>query len=510
MLNPYVDKDATGVAWLHWTKDPAAARYDIITPAGKHVQAGATATSAKLGKPAEPFTVSIAPIHTDAYEDASFPPLTPPPPALTVTQSIPDGATLTAPVEWSANPSTDADVDFYIDGVLKWTEHIRPYIYQGDGQKLDPATLPNGDHGLKVIATTAAGATASAMSKVAVNVAEPPPPPPTSTGLPLFMSKFGPATDSYLNSADATRKAWVKAHHNRGTALPIVYVTNWNSWMNNQLYVDVAAIYDPAHPDHASAPTPDWTLVLKDSNGNPLWIRWGTQVNGHYPQYAADQSHPRWRQMILDRCKAAIGRGHKGIHMDDVNLPMSLTGTPAAPLNTPNAQKDAVCGLLEYVRQNMPGVPISQNSRWFDSPNHDGKDSYVERQIKSCDMCTIERGLDDAGVHGGTDSWSMNRLFQYVDTVHSLGCSVLWMAYTPASNTAMIEANLAAYWLCRELKDGVCGGGQTDSNWFPLYDVDLGAAKGPRTYTSGTYRREFARGYVTLTDNKVGRVVKTL
>jgi hypothetical protein len=442
--------------------------------------------------------------------DAGFPQVVTPPPAeFTVVQNVKDGDTITAPIAWSAVPSATVDtVDFFVDGVKKWTEHISPYYFNGDGSYFDPAAVSDGQHELKAVATDAAGKTASATANVTTKTTVTPPPEPT-TGLPMFSSKFGPATDSYLNSADATRKAWVKAHHNRGTALPIVYVTNWNSWMNNQKYIDIAAIYNPNHPDHSGAPAPDFSLILKDSNGKPLFIPWGSVVNGQYAQYAADQSNPRWHQIIIDRCKSTIQAGHKGIHFDDVNLPMSLNGTPAAPLNTPNAQKDAVCGLLEAVRAALPNVPVSHNSRWFDSPNHDGNDPYVKRQITAATWgCTIERGLDDSGVHGGTDQWSMNRMFQYVDTVHSLGRSVLWMAYTSATNTAMIEANLAAYWLCRENQDTVCGGGQVDSNWFPLYDLDLGAAKGPRTYVAGVYRREFTKGYVTLTDTKVGRVVK--
>jgi hypothetical protein len=56
-LNPILRKDSKAVWWLDWTQDTRAIAYDIITPAGVHVQAGKGATSAKLGKLAEPFTM---------------------------------------------------------------------------------------------------------------------------------------------------------------------------------------------------------------------------------------------------------------------------------------------------------------------------------------------------------------------------------------------------------------------------------------------------------------------
>jgi hypothetical protein len=331
--------------------------------------------------------------------------------------------------------------------------------------------------------------------------AAPPPPPPSGATRPLFTPKCGPDTDSFLNHATSGDKAWVNAHWH----LPIVYVDWWTSWLPSQHYLDVAAIYNPNHPDHRGpALTPEVdSWILRDSAGNRLFIPWGPKVNGEYPQFAADQSNPGYRAHVLDVCGKVLAAGHKGIHLDDVNLPMSLSGVPAG-LSVAQ-QKDAVAGMVETIRGAFPAAFLSANTRWFDAPNHDGKDPYQERIFKAADQVTLERGLTDSGLRGGTGEWSCARLFSFVDHVHSFGCSVNWMSY--ASAAADVESNLAAAWLCFEPGDAVCGGGKTPADMSPLYGVELGLPLGPRQAAGDLWRRDFEHGHVTVdAAARVGKV----
>ena len=81
--------------------------------------------------------------------------------AISVTSSIANGATLSGSVSWTATPSGSVSkVDFYMDGALKWTENAAPYVFNGDGNKLDTKTLSDGSHVLKVVATATDGTTA--------------------------------------------------------------------------------------------------------------------------------------------------------------------------------------------------------------------------------------------------------------------------------------------------------------------------------------------------------------
>ena len=51
-------------------------------------------------------------------------------------------------------------LDFYLDGVYKWTERMAPWTYGGDDRKLDTSTLTRGRHTLMVRATATDGTTA--------------------------------------------------------------------------------------------------------------------------------------------------------------------------------------------------------------------------------------------------------------------------------------------------------------------------------------------------------------
>ena len=104
---------------------------------------------------------------------------TPPPSSFVVTSSIANGATLTGSLTWTATPSgtTVSSVDFLIDGTVKWTENISPYVFNGDGQQLDTTTLSNGAHTLSVEAHAADGRTATASSSVTVTNGAAPAPP---------------------------------------------------------------------------------------------------------------------------------------------------------------------------------------------------------------------------------------------------------------------------------------------------------------------------------------------
>ena len=86
-----------------------------------------------------------------------------------VTSSITSGWTLAGSLAWTATPSPSASaVDFYIDGALRWTEGFAPYVFNGDGNKLDTTTLANGSHVLKVVATANDGTKSEASATVQV------------------------------------------------------------------------------------------------------------------------------------------------------------------------------------------------------------------------------------------------------------------------------------------------------------------------------------------------------
>ena len=93
-------------------------------------------------------------------------------PPFTLSTSIANGAIVSRSVTWTANSqgTSVARVEFVVDGVLRWTEHLAPYQFNGDpGGVLDTTTLRDGAHVLSVVAYATDGRTASV--QVAITVA---------------------------------------------------------------------------------------------------------------------------------------------------------------------------------------------------------------------------------------------------------------------------------------------------------------------------------------------------
>jgi hypothetical protein len=91
-----------------------------------------------------------------------------------VISSITDGAVLSDPVRWTAQPvgmpsgDSVARVEFLIDGRLAWTEHNGPYYFNDDYNHLFPWVLGAGQHHLAIRLVTVNGRSASTAAQVMV------------------------------------------------------------------------------------------------------------------------------------------------------------------------------------------------------------------------------------------------------------------------------------------------------------------------------------------------------
>ena len=110
---------------------------------------------------------SPAPTPAPAPSGGSSPPPPPPPPppaALSVSSSLP-GA-ISGSVIWTATvnnvpAASVSTVVFMIDNKSLWTEHLAPYVFNGNSGKLDTRTLSNGTHTFAVVVNTTDGRTAT-------------------------------------------------------------------------------------------------------------------------------------------------------------------------------------------------------------------------------------------------------------------------------------------------------------------------------------------------------------
>ena len=445
----------------------------------------------------------------------------PPPPrpsSLAVTSSIANGSTLTGSTPWEATPSQAvSQVQFYVDGALRWTESYAPFVFNGDGNKLDTTTLANGSHVLRVLATAGDGTTATTSATVQVaNSTTPAPtssPPPAlapSAGRVQFMEKTSPSTDQYTNNPAPDQQQWFRDHWQRA----IVYASYWdskNSWYPQAwAYQDAYAIYNPSTLANQH---PEW--ILKDAAGNNLYIPWGCS-GGTCPQYAADIGSPGWRQYFIDRCKAPIAKGYKGLHVDDVDMDINAgngAGQKVAPIDPRTGQpmtdsqwKGYFAEFMEQLRVALPGVEIAHNAIWFaGGGNHDGTDPFIQRQIRAADIINLERGFNDGGMTGGTGTWSVFAFMRYIDNVHSYGSHVVVRATPPTrpppSTTWPATSSSTTATTTSAPRLGLPGSGGRPT-------TPTSATRRRRYLWNGVWRRDFTDGIVLL--NEPGASTKTL
>ncbi len=440
----------------------------------------------------------------------------PPPTGFSVGSSITNGATLAGSLVWDARPSVPVSkVDFYIDGALRWTESIAPYVFNGDGNVLDTRTLTDGSHVLKLVATATDGTRAELSATVQVANGAPPPPPPStaSAGHVQFMVKTDGSMLGFIDNSTAAQQQWMRDHWQRAVVDGQGYWDSKLSWYPNAwAYKNSYAIYKNSS---LASEHPDW--ILRDANKNKLYIPWGCS-GGSCPQYAADIGNPAWRQYYIDGCKALIAKGYKGIFADDVDMDINVgdgSGKQVAPIDprtgapmSDAAWKSYFATFMEQLRAAIPTAEITHNAVWFTGGGqHDGTQPEIVRQIKAADYYNMERGFNDSGLTGGTGVWSVFAVMRFIDNVHAYGRHVILQSY--ANDQALAEYNLAGYFLISDGRDYVSTIiGSLPSNWWSGYGTDLGDATSGRYLWNGVWRRDFTRGFVLL--NEPGASTKTL
>ena len=134
--------------------------------------------------------------------------------------------------------------------------------------------------------------------------------------------------------------------------------------------------------------------------------------------------------------------------------------------------------------------------------------TQIAQSMRQADFVNIEFGVDDSGLTGGTGRFSLEKLLEYVDTVHSLGAAVD-MGGNGTSNR-LLQYTLAGYLLVNDGADLVsANNSQTVTNLWSGWSVDLGDAEAAWTRSSeGLFQRKFTHGLVLL--NEPGASSKTI
>ena len=326
-----------------------------------------------------------------------------------------------------------------------------------------------------------------------------------------FMKVTGPADDVYTASPTPTTIQFMNAHWSRLVTYPGYWDQNNKlSWYPNAwAYDDSYAIYtDPNNTVFAQLiqQHPDW--ILRDTNGNPVYINWGCS-GGTCPQYAANITDPNgFRAWWISQASSYVNRSlpYKGLIIDDVNLDLSRVsdgnGNPVTPVDPTTGQpmiaeawRGYFADFMAQVRAAFPNTEIAHNALWF----LDWTDPNIQREIQAADWINLERGVNDAGLTGGTGYWSLYRFLAFVDNVHSNGKGVILDSEVPASDSDTArEYSAAAFLLISSGKDMVADNSQTPTYWWRGFNTDLGKAQGGRYSWQGLWRRDFAGGIALL------------
>lgn len=323
------------------------------------------------------------------------------------------------------------------------------------------------------------------------------------TGKVRFVKEANSDFDSYTQSPSAQQAGWMREHfYRQKTYAP--YFDERTSWYPNAwAYKDLYAIY---LDDNVAREHPDW--ILKDGHGQKLYIPWGCE-GGTCPQYAADVGNPEFRQYWISQAREALAAGYKGLFVDDVNMEFRVgngNGDEVAPVDprtgatmSHTAWRRYVAEFAELIRTSFPDTEVAHNPIWYSGH----EDQYVRRALLAADYVDLERGVNDDGLRRGGGEFGLETFLKHVDWLHEHGKAVIFDSYVHDRTGA--EYNLASYFLVNGTRDGFRTDYRTvPDNWWTGYDVDLGAATGPRYEWNGLLRRDFERGYVLVNQPESG------
>ncbi len=318
--------------------------------------------------------------------------------------------------------------------------------------------------------------------------------------------------DLYSKNPNRKSKQWMRENYVRMQTYSPYFDTRLSWYPNAWVYKDSYAI-KPHWPEFRE--NPDW--VLRDADGNMLYIPWGC-ADGSCPQFAGDFGNPAFRAHWIERAGALIGKGYTGLWIDDVNLTWRVgdgDGEHVKPID-PRTGKTMTLKdwrryfseFMEEVRRALPDIEIAHNSIWYAG---EPTDPFISRQIDAADYINMERGATDKGLQGGDGRYGLETFFEYIDFVQQRGRSVIMMDYGKTYTER--EYGLAAWFLISAGRDMMNSNRlhwTAPDRFWQGYQLDLGPALGARFAWRGLLRRDFRCGVVLLNPPDAAPVLVSL
>jgi hypothetical protein len=317
--------------------------------------------------------------------------------------------------------------------------------------------------------------------------------------------------DGQLRAAErnGSLRTWMKRHYWQMRGYDPFFTNHtfkgspsWNP-PPTQLYGNLYALSRESS-EAVRAAHPSWVLRDAANPNEQLYIPWGCQdPEPGCPAFAADLGNSAFRQWWIQRARSDVRQGYVGLAIDDVNLGAVHTGNAAGTQVLPRDPRTGgamtlanwrryTAEFVERIRSAFPNKQLTVNANQWWVP-HDGP---ATRIAEATDFTELERGFNDSGITGGSDTFGYLTLLAHIDWLHEHGGSVMYRPYS--LNSLSREFELASYFLVKRRADAIVADYQADrGNWWPGWETYLGKPAGRRYVSeSGLLRRDFVGGSV--------------
>lgn len=222
------------------------------------------------------------------------------------------------------------------------------------------------------------------------------------------------------------------------------------------------------------------------------YVKYGLPVIGYHDYYTeyTNAGKPLCektnRESFVAKVRRDISVGYKGTFLDDANF---------AGGNIPGS-RECLAELIEELRSAIgPSGILDLNAQYL---NLKGimEDPYVKRALAVTSIIHKEFGVAPTSGIGSVAAFEA--FLSWVAGLHAKGIHLVMGQDYHYKEVRWDLFSYATALLLNDGQDGVSGGGWDGlpSNWWPVFDTDLGAALGPATHVGGLWQRSFVGGKV--------------
>jgi hypothetical protein len=323
---------------------------------------------------------------------------------------------------------------------------------------------------------------------------------PAAAGKVRFVKNANRSFDRYTLAPSLSTRAFFQSKYSLMLVNTPYFDSRLRWYKRGWVYLDLYGI--PARSSVARR-HPGW--ILRGKRNRKLFIPFACR-SGRCDQYAGDPTNPAFRRWWIRNAKKVMKKGYRGLYLDNVNLIRRVAlsnNKEVVPRSLRSKRRISnalwrrtIARFTRQIRRAMPRARIAHNVIWF-APGAKGK--WGRMQTRSANVITLERGVNDAGLTGGTFTFGLRTFLRYSDWVHRRKASVMFLetVATPGRR----DYGLAGYFMVNNGRDTYGTVAQSDpSNWWPGFEVNLGAPKGKRYLWKGLLRRDFQRGMVLMNE----------